>query len=209
LILDLGGVILNVDYTKIVEKFRSYGIENFEKVYTQASQSEIIDRFEEGTITMTEFHNGIRKLVDAGFNNNSVLLTDEQIDEAWMAMILDLPRENIELLGLLKLKYNLFLFSNTNELHIEFLKKDFERQCGFDVFGCCFNKAYFSNEIHLKKPNPESFQYIIDDAGLNPAETLFIDDSPQHLEGAKKVGLHIYWLTGGERLTDLFNNNKI
>ncbi|MDR0790011.1 MAG: HAD-IA family hydrolase [Bacteroidales bacterium] len=199
LILDLGGVILNVDYTKIVDKFRSYGIKDFQNVYTQAAQSSIIDRFEEGTVTISDFRNGIRDLVKTN-------LTDEQIDEAWMAMILDLPKENVELLGLLKLKYNLYLFSNTNELHIEFLKRDFERQCGFDVFTCCFNKAYFSNEIHLRKPDPKSFLYILDDANLSPADTLFIDDSPQHLEGAKQVGLQTYWLTNGEKLTDLLNN---
>jgi putative hydrolase of the HAD superfamily len=199
LILDLGGVILNVDYNKIVEKFLSYGITDFENIYSQAAQSEIIDRFEEGTISLAEFRDGIRKQIKTN-------LTDKQIDDAWMAMILDLPKENIELLGLLKLKYKLFLFSNTNELHIEFLKKDFEQQCGFDVFKCCFNKAYFSNEIHLKKPDVKSFQYIIKDAGLNPSETLFIDDSPQHLEGAKQAGLQTYWLTNGEKLTDLFNN---
>ncbi|MDR1006316.1 MAG: HAD family phosphatase [Bacteroidales bacterium] len=202
LILDLGGVILNVDYNKIVEKFASYGIANFEKVYTQAYQSDIIDRFEEGKVTMQEFRDQIRHLTATN-------LTDKQIDEAWMAMILDLPKENVELLGILKLKYNLFLFSNTNELHIEFLKKDFERQCGFDVFGCCFNKAYFSNEIHLRKPHKESFSFVVDDAGIKPEETLFIDDSPQHLEGAKQVGLQTYWLTNGETLTDLFNNQKI
>ena len=202
LILDLGGVILNVDYTKIVDKFRSYDIKNFENIYTQAAQSEIIDRFEEGTVTMSEFRDGIRDLVKTD-------LTNEQIDEAWMAMILDLPKENVELLGKLKLKYNLYLFSNTNELHIEFLKKDFQRQCGFDIFTCCFNKAYFSNEIHLRKPDPKSFQYILDDANLKPEDTLFIDDSPQHVKGAQEVALQTYWLTKGEQLTDLFNKGII
>ncbi|MDR1847455.1 MAG: HAD family phosphatase [Bacteroidales bacterium] len=203
LILDLGGVILNVDYWEIVEKFRSYGIENFESVYTQAQQADIIDRFEEGTISLPDFRNGIRDLVKTN-------LTDKQIDEAWMAMILDLPKENVELLGLLKLKYNLFLFSNTNELHIEFLKKDFERQCGFDVFKHCFTKTYFSNEIHLKKPDLKAFNYILNDAGLNPDETLFIDDSPQHVEGAKKTGLQTYWLNRKvENLMDLYDKNII
>ena len=135
--------------------------------------------------------------------------SDEQIDKAWFSMILDLPKDVIQLLGVLKLKYKLFLFSNTNELHIEFLKKDFERQLGFDLFNCVFNKAYFSNEIHLRKPNKEAFEYILHDAGISAEETLFIDDSPQHLEGAKKVGLNTYWLTNGETLIDLYDKKII
>ena len=202
LILDMGGVILNVSYHKVVETFKSYGIEDFDKIYTQANQVEIIDKFEEGKCSIEEFRDGIRALLKQP-------LTDEQIDEAWFAMILDLPKEIIQLLGVLKLKYKLFLFSNTNELHIEFLKKDFERQLGFDLFSCVFNKAYFSNEIQRRKPHPESFQFVVDNAGIKPEETLFIDDSPQHLEGAKQIGLNTYWLTNGETLIDLYSKKII
>lgn len=202
LILDMGGVILNVSYHKVVETFKSYGIEDFDKIYTQANQVEIIDKFEEGKCSIEEFRDGIRALLKQP-------LTDEQIDKAWFAMILDLPKEIIQLLGVLKLKYKLFLFSNTNELHIEFLKKDFERQLGFDLFSCVFNKAYFSNEIQRRKPHPESFQFVVDDAGIKPEETLFIDDSPQHLEGAKQIGLNTYWLTNGETLIDLYSKKII
>ena len=202
LILDLGGVILNVSYHRVVETFKSYGIEDFDKIYTQANQVEIIDKFEEGKCSIAEFRDGIRALVKQP-------LTDEQIDKAWFAMILDLPKEIIQLLGILKLKYKLYLFSNTNELHIEFLKKDFERQLGFDLFSCVFNKAYFSNEINRRKPHPESFQFVLDDAGIKAEETLFIDDSPQHLEGAKQIGLNTYWLTNGETLIDLYSKKII
>ena len=183
LLLDMGGVILNVSYQRVIETFKSYGIENFDKVYTQAKQVEIIDLFEEGKCTAEEFRDGIRKLVGKE-------LSDEQIDKAWFSMILEIPRDVIQLLGVLKLKYRLFLFSNTNILHIEYLKKEFERQLGFDLFNCVFDKAFFSNEIHHRKPHPESFKYVLEQAGIEAEETLFIDDSKQHLEGASKVGLN-------------------
>lgn len=202
LLLDMGGVILNVDYNKVIDTFKSYGVKDFDKVYTQAAQVEIIDRFEEGKCSCEDFRKGVRNLT-------GLPLSDEQIDKAWFSMILDLPKDVIQLLGVLKLKYKLFLFSNTNELHIEFLKKDFERQLGFDLFNCVFNKAYFSNEIHLRKPNKEAFEYILHDAGISAEETLFIDDSSQHLEGAKKVGLNTYWLTNGETLIDLYDKKII
>ncbi len=202
LLLDMGGVILDVSYQRVIETFKSYGIENFDKVYTQAKQVEIIDLFEEGKCSVEEFREGVRKLLDKP-------LSDEQIDNAWFSMILEIPRDVIQLLGILKLKYRLFLFSNTNVLHIEYLKKEFERQLGFDLFNCVFDKAFFSNEIHHRKPHPESFQYVLEQAGIEAEETLFIDDSPQHLEGASKVGLNTYWLTNGETLIDLYDKKII
>ncbi len=202
LLLDMGGVILDVSYQRVIETFKSYGIENFDKVYTQAKQVEIIDLFEEGKCSAEEFREGVRKLLDKP-------LSDEQIDKAWFSMILEIPRDVIQLLGVLKLKYRLFLFSNTNVLHIEYLKKEFERQLGFDLFNCVFDKAFFSNEIHHRKPHPESFQYVLEQAGIAADETLFIDDSKQHLEGASKVGLHTYWLTNGESLIDLYDKKII
>ena len=80
---------------------------------------------------------------------------------------------------------------------------------GFDLFGCVFDKAFFSNEIHHRKPHPESFSFVLNQAGIKPEETLFIDDSKQHLEGAEKVGLNTYWLTGGETLIDLYDKKII
>ena len=202
LLLDLGGVVLNVDYHKMVDVFKEYGIMDFDKHFTQAKQVEIIDKFEEGKCSVEEFRNGIRDLVN-------VNLTDEQIDNAWFSMILDLPKERIELIGLLKLKYNVYLFSNTNELHIELLKKRYEEEFGFDIFQMLFTKAYFSNEIKMRKPHPESFQWLLNDAEIKAEETLFIEDSPQHIEGAKKVGLNTYWLTGGETINDLYDKKII
>lgn len=202
LLLDMGGVILDVSYQRVIETFKSYGIENFDKVYTQAKQVEIIDLFEEGKCSTEEFRDGVRRLVGKE-------LSDEQIDKAWFSMILEIPRDVIQLLGVLKLKYRLFLFSNTNVLHIEYLKKEFERQLGFDLFNCVFDKAFFSNEIHHRKPHPESFKYVLEQAGIEAEETLFIDDSKQHLEGASKVGLNTYWLTNGETLIDLYDKKII
>lgn len=202
LLLDLGGVVLNVDYHKMVDVFKEYGVMDFDKHFTQAKQVEIIDKFEEGKCSIEEFRNGIRDLV-------KVDLTDEQIDNAWFSMILDLPKERIELIGLLKLKYNVYLFSNTNELHIELLKKRYEEEFGFDIFQMLFTKAYFSNEIKMRKPHPESFQWLLNDAEIKAEETLFIEDSPQHIEGAKKVGLNTYWLTGGETINDLYDKKII
>lgn len=202
IILDLGGVILNVDYNRLVETFASYGVKDFDKIYTQKNQVDIIDKFEEGKCSIEEFRDGIRELVKMD-------LSDEQIDNAWYSMILDLPKERIQLLGMLKLKYKLFLYSNTNELHINYLRETLTKEFGFDIFQTLFNKAYLSNEIKRRKPHSESFSWVCNDAGILPEETLFIEDTLHHIEGAKKMGLNTYWLTNGETLIDLYDKKII
>ncbi|MCH3923637.1 MAG: HAD family phosphatase [Bacteroidales bacterium] len=203
LLLDMGGVILGVDYTRVVSAFKECGIKDFETIYTQSKQLPLIDDFEKGNITIAEFHNGVRDLVKKD-------LTDSQIDKAWNSMILDVKKDVIAIIGELKMKYEgIYLFSNTNEIHINYVKKDFQEKIGFDVFSCLFNKSYFSNEIHQRKPDKESFQYVVDDSKIKKEETLFIDDTIQNIEGAKAFGMNAYWLTNGETLIDLHNKSII
>ena len=112
IIFDLGGVIYDIRYENIADKFRSYGITEFEKLYSKASQTDTIDLFEEGKISPAEFRDYLRTL-------SSVSLSDEQIDEAWNAILIGIPKERLELLGMLRLKYNIFLYSNTNQINYD------------------------------------------------------------------------------------------
>ena len=200
IIFDLGGVIYDIRYENIADKFRSYGVTDFEKLYSKAFQTDTIDLFEEGKISVEEFRDYLRNLT-------SLPLTDSQIDEAWNAILIGIPKERLELLGMLRLKYNIFLYSNTNKINYDKFTSELNAKYGFDVFEVTFKKAYFSQILQIRKPKPEGFQAIVLEQQLNPSETLFIDDSPQHIEAARKVGLHAYHLIGGETLEQLFRCN--
>ena len=200
IIFDLGGVIYDIRYENIADKFRSYGVTDFEKLYSKAFQTDTIDSFEEGKISVEEFRDYLRNLT-------SLPLTDSQIDEAWNAILIGIPKERLELLGMLRLKYNIFLYSNTNKINYDKFTSELNAKYGFDVFEVTFKKAYFSQILQIRKPKPEGFQAIVSEQQLNPSETLFIDDSPQHIEAARKVGLHAYHLTCGETLEQLFRCN--
>lgn len=201
LLLDMGGVILDVDYTQIEKIFQTYNIDG-KAIYTQQTQLPLIDDFEIGKITPAEFRQGIRQTVKTN-------LEDKQIDYIWNSMIGNARVETIKLLGELKLKYNkILLFSNTNAIHVDFVKDLFAKAIGFDIFTLLFDKTYFSNEIHLRKPHPESFAWVLEDAGINPEETLFIDDTQKNIDGAKQVGLNTYLLGPNQTLLDL-NKKRI
>ncbi len=199
IIFDFGGVVLNIDYQLTIDAFKEIGMDNFEKAYSQAAQIHLFDDLETGKITASEFRNGIRKV--SGKN-----LKDEQIDYAWNKIILDLPENRIDLLVNLKKKYNTFLLSNTNIIHYELYIKQLHA-LGYNTFDDIFKKAYFSFEMGMRKPDREIFNYVINNHGLNPEKTLFIDDSFQHIDTASTLGINTYHLKKDIDITELFDEN--
>lgn len=197
IIFDLGGVILDIDYEATINAFKELGKENFEELYTQANQTKLFDRFETGMISPDEFRDEIRNYL--GYD-----LEDGMIDDAWNALLGDLPEERIELLRKLKKDYPIYLFSNTNDIHYHEFRKIIRNTFGkTDILEDIFKKTYYSHLVGKRKPNADAFQLVLNEQGLKANETLFIDDSIQHIEGAKELGLQTIHLVDKE-ITELF-----
>jgi putative hydrolase of the HAD superfamily len=196
IIFDLGNVIYDIRYENISDQFRKFGVVDFDKLYSQAGQTEEIDLFEEGKISPARFRNYIRSLTD-------VPLTDEQIDQGWNAIMIDIPECCIEMLKRLQQQYRVFLFSNTNQINCEYFTQYVIDKFGYNIFNHHFEKAYYSHTLQIKKPKPEAFQRIIEENHLDPAKTLFIDDIERHLKGAQSVGLRTYHHAAGN-ICDFF-----
>jgi putative hydrolase of the HAD superfamily len=119
-------------------------------------------------------------------------------------MLLDLPAHRIKLLNKLNDEYPIYLYSNTNAIHLEAFKCIIQQQYGNkNLLEDTFNKTYYSHLIKKRKPNPDGFEQIIKENNLQPKTTLFIDDSHQHILGAQKVGLKSLWLNDKD-VSDLF-----
>ena len=127
IIFDLGGVVLNLDYQATIDAFKDLGKENFDKLYTQANQDKIFDQFETGSISPQEFREYFKMIL-----GNTI--SDQQIDDAWNKLLLDLPKERVDLLYRLKEKYQIFLFSNTNEIHLNSFKQTIKDAFGDEDF---------------------------------------------------------------------------
>ena len=184
IVLDLGGVLINLDYDKLNKSLSSLGLSN---AFSKAKQIELFDKLEEGKISDENFLREFNELAKANHNHQTII-------NAWNSILLDFPQERLHLLRLLAEKYRVFLFSNTNSIHINEVYNILKRDCGVNNLNQYFERIYLSNELGLRKPKPEGFKFILEDNQLNANETLFIDDSPQHVEGAKKVGLNAKWL---------------
>ena len=200
IIFDFGGVLYRIRYQNIPDAFSKCGIPHFEKIYSKQQQNAVMDQYEEGLISTEEFRRYIRTLTEFP-------ITDQQIDDCWNAILLGFPKEHEDLLQKVSKHYNLYLFSNTNQLNYDRFRADMLNQFGYDIFDRHFKKCYFSQLLHIRKPKYEGFQHIIQENRLEPAETLFIDDSPQHLVGARECGLQTFHLQDGMDVSDLFDEN--
>jgi FMN phosphatase YigB (HAD superfamily) len=201
IILDFGGVIINLDYKKTEAAFGALGITDFAERYSQLQQTEIFDKLETGLATREEFIKELRSIIGDQ-------ATDDQIVNAWNAMLLDIPLRRLQILQQLQLHYDMFLLSNTNEIHEEAFNKILKTQCGFNSMGVFFDKIYYSHRVGMRKPNKEIFQLILDQNSLDPAKTLFVDDSPQHIEGAKALGIQTIFLEPGMTIEDHIFRSK-
>jgi putative hydrolase of the HAD superfamily len=197
IIFDLGGVLLNIDYKASKTAFENLGVKDFDLHFSQLNQSELFDRFETGKISSGEFREKIRK-------EAQIHSSDSQIDAAWNAMLLDFPLRRIALLENLANKIPLYLFSNSNEIHIRLFKERLLNLGLLQRFENSFQHLYYSYELGLRKPHPESFLHIVTENKLVPGKTLFIDDSIQHIEGAKMAGLEALFLPSTMDITTLF-----
>jgi haloacid dehalogenase superfamily, subfamily IA, variant 3 with third motif having DD or ED len=196
IIFDLGGVILNIDYSKTVDAFKKLGGSTFDSLFTQANQTDLFDKYEKGQCSSQFFINGLLDYLPSGTAPNSIV-------NAWNAMLLDLPQQRIVKLLDIKEKYRTFLLSNTNDIHLNAFHSIIKKENNLESLNPLFEKVYFSCEMKMRKPDPEIFLTVCDENNLEVKKTLFIDDSIQHVEGAKRAGLQAYHLTNGETILDL------
>lgn len=196
IIFDLGGVLLNIDPKKTIEAFGKLGMEQLVGDKGLSYDHDIFYQMEQGQITPDKFREGVLKLLP-----NRVSF--QEIDAAWTAMLLDFPAIRVDLVKNLSKDFKVYLFSNTNAIHVEKFHSIFRNQHGFEV-STLFETDFYSNEIGYRKPSPESYQEIIRLSGINPEESLFIDDSAQNVESAIASGLKGYWLEPGQTVENVF-----
>lgn len=193
IIFDLGGVLLDIDYNKSAEAFRCLGFDHFKKMYNQFEADALFEQLETGKTTEENFF----KVLMAASGSP---ITPEQITTAWNAMILQFRKESLSFLKSIADEYNLYLLSNTNSIHMRHFQQKLCDETGQSSLDTYFKKAWYSHRIGLRKPYGEIYEFVIGDAGLIPAETIFIDDTKNNLPMAAAAGIKAYLLKPGERI---------
>lgn len=202
IIFDLGGVLLNLDQEKTREGLAA--LANDERIVSQnVMEPSFLNEFERGHITSETFRSKMRQHLSSDAD-------DASIDQAWNAMLLDLPPERMKLVADLKSQAKVFLLSNINAIHYEAVMETVTEAVGFEEFHSCFHQTYYSHLIGARKPDAASYQKILYQHVLDPEETLFIDDSLANIEGAKSIKLKTIHFTDGLNLFDIdFQNPRV
>jgi putative hydrolase of the HAD superfamily len=192
LIFDLGNVLYDIDFEKMYNAFDGLGIPNFENHFTLNKSDQIFFDLEKGLITEVQFCEGFNKLY-------SLNLTKDQIIGAWNALLIGYRKESIEWIKANNGKYAIFLYSNTNQIHYNHFIPQFAQEIGGN-FENLFKTPYYSHKMGQRKPDPASFQFILDKEGLVAHETLFIDDNEPNVIAAASIGLQVLYLQPGMRV---------
>lgn len=194
IIFDYGNVIFMIDFLRTQHSFTELGINNVETFFGHAGHDSLFNDFEKGDINAAEFRNGIRRITGKSS------LSDEQIDNTWNSLLIGVPPINHTILLEAKKKYRTFLLSNINEIHLDYISKYLRNEYQIDSNDLFFEKVYYSHLIRKRKPDNEIFEYVLKDSRLDVAETLFIDDSPQHLKTAEAMGFNTFLMTKEDSL---------
>jgi glucose-1-phosphatase len=195
IIFDLGGVIMNIDFALTIKAFGKLGFKDFSQYLTQFTIAPFLKEYEIGNISHADFIKGVQAL-------STRELTEKEIVDAWNALLLDFPEERVALLKKLKNKYRLFLLSNTNELHHDEFQRRFRQLTGGPLEDI-FEKTYYSHTARMRKPHAAIYQLVLDENGLVPAETLFVDDTASNMQGATETGLQTLHLKPPMTILDM------
>ncbi|MCA0133061.1 HAD family hydrolase [Winogradskyella alexanderae] len=196
LIFDFGDVFINLDKQGAMQNALDlFKLNAFEEDMLLANKN-----FELGKIATNDF---------IGFYISKFpYLETTDIVNAWNYILKDFPFYRFEFIQSLSRtkRFKLILLSNTNELHIDWIKNKVDF---FEEFKTCFDQFYLSHEIRMRKPDTEIFDFVLRDNQLTPNNCLFIDDTAENTKTASKLGIHTWNIDETrEDIVDLFKIKK-
>lgn len=183
IVFDLGGVLLDLNWQGCVDAFTALGAEDVENIIHKFGSKDVFGDLEHGHIEEHEFYNGLRKMLKRD-------ISDDQLRDAWNVIIHDFPVHRIAMLQKLKKDYKLYVLSNTSIIHTKHYEKMLVDSIGMDM-ETLFDGIVYSYEVGLSKPSPGIYKNLIEKTGINPAESVFIDDAAANTAEALKHGLNV------------------
>lgn len=198
-VFDLGGVIVDLDIKRCREAFRRLGMDAVADLLQPYYPVEMLGRLEQGAITFHEACDQMRRI------SNCPEISDEQIERAYGEFLSGIPVERLRMIDRLRARgIRTYVLSNNNPAAMGFVRRMFEADGkSMEEY---FDRIYLSHEMHLLKPHEAIFRAMIDDSGLQPAHTLFIDDGAKNVETARALGFSVYMPAEGEDFSHVLEN---
>lgn len=188
IIFDLGGVLYNINHARTRAALAALAADPDSVNLSLEAQADVFSKYESGKLTSDEFRDSLRA-------SYGMTASDEQIDHAWNAMLGGVIPQSIELIRSLRNRYKVYLLSNINDIHF----KAIDVECA-ELFGA-FDTCFFSYKIGMRKPDTEIYRHVLQATHSQPENTLFIDDAPQNILGARLLGIGTYHVTPEHPIT--------
>jgi len=198
-IFDFGNVIIDIDLEKTYEAFATLTFKSPKQISALFMESEVFRKYESGFYTDEEFRDVIRQVL-------SYPLNDQEIDLAWNALLLTVPKNRIDFLEQLKHKYSIYLLSNTNNIHIEKCTHYFRSAFGIQNFQSLFSETFLSYKLGLLKPDHKIYNKVLSEINLKPQEVLFLDDNHENIKIAQDLGINCIKINPPECFTEILHN---
>lgn len=195
IIFDFGGIIVDLDKQAAIREFEVLGFKAGGYIDNYV-QSGVFAAMEVGEMSTEEFYAFVRK-------ETGRALTDEEIRKAWTSMLVRIPVHRLQKIKSLRNRYRTYVLSNTNELHWSYGSHELLASSGLKLDDC-FDRLFLSYELGVAKPDVEIFRKVLSMAGLQPEETLFIDDSAENCKVAESLGIQTFHSVKSEDWMDLF-----
>ena len=198
----MGGVIVDLQRERAIQSFKVLGLNDADKFIDDYHHKDIFIAFEKGDIDCKEFCRLLCQYIGK-------YVPDEAIENAWKSMIDPPAGYLLEYIQELRKSHKVFLLTNNNPYIINWACSP-----GFTSSGKAlsdyFDKIYVSYLMKCTKPGLKIYRMMIADADINPAESLFIDDSAQNIQGAVACGLQVLHVKNGadwrHELTSMIND---
>ena len=199
LIFDLGNVIIDLDETRTWSWFSQRLVEKDMSAFMR----EDVLNYEKGLFSSESLINRVQRA-------SQMALNPIDIKKGWNAMLLSIPNARMTMLKKLMSKFNVYILSNTNALHLEWVYDWLKREYDCDDFAPLYAHAsFYSNLMHLRKPDLDIYKTVLDETGSMAGETLFFDDKFENLTGAQRLGIKTHLVIPGEEIAETVENLRL
>lgn len=198
IIFDLGGVIIDLDFQRTFDQLALLSGKSPANIQKGMLEDGLLLRYEQGLFTDEQFIEALKKTFE--FQART-----EEIEAAFIALLLHVPPARIKLIRELSRHYRLFLLSNTSAMHYRAVNHILRSDTGCEHLSHLFEKVFLSYEMGLLKPEKEIYQAVLQEAALNPQRTLFLDDNASNLAGASSMGIQTCLVSSEQSILSLFH----
>lgn len=192
-IFDMGNVIIDIDFKRVLGVWSHLSGTPLATLSERFSMGEVFQKHERGEISDEQFAADL-------CHEMGIALSFEQFSAGWQAIFVGLRPEVITVFKKLREEgHRVVVLSNTNRLHLDFWPHHYpEIEANTDAM-------YLSQNLGMRKPEPEIFQHVLEKEGFSASEAVFFDDVAENIEAARAAGIEAVWVEDNQTVPKYFS----